>query len=152
MSAKIISFSAARGALYFCIALIALIAVPQVLGIPIGLLLALESATQSGFWNKMGLSLASITSFSFFLEDSPTLNLVLIGFLALFCALRNSAEKEQVWSNAFVNFGFVLGFLSWHMVVWYSTSETGIIWFVAAFALTLSSMALAIEGPPPSRS
>lgn len=152
MSAKIISFSRARGAVYFCVALIALIVAPQVFGIPIGAILAFECASQSGNWNKMVLGLASITSLSFFLKDLPTLNLVLIGCLALFTALRIFAVKEQVWTNAFINFGFVFGFFSWHMVVWYSTSETGILWFVTAFLLTFSSIALAIETrPAPAR-
>lgn len=145
MSAKLISFSKARGAVYFCIALIALIVAPQAFAIPMGFVLAFECASQPGLWNKMALGLSSITSFSFFLGDPPNVNLVLIGFLALFGALRSATAKEHRWSDAFVNFGVVLGFFSWHMVVWYSTSETGIIWFVVAFALTLSSIALAID-------
>lgn len=132
--------------------LAALLIGPQVFGVLFGAALALESLFQLSFWNKMTLGLASITCFSFFLTDLPTLNLALIGFLVVIGTLTNLARPDRNWPCLLADAAVLLGFSSWHGVVWYSTSETGIIWFVAAFVLTISSIALAIETrPAPAR-
>lgn len=151
MSAKVISFSRARGAAHFCIALIALIVVPPAFAVYIGLALALESALQSGFQTKVTLGVASATSFSFFLTQFPDLNLALIGVLAVLSALGLITKPDTIWNSALANTVFVLGFCTWHGVVWYSTSETGVFWFIAAFVVTLSSIALAVDSSPESQ-
>lgn len=142
---NLIRFSRSRGALYFCMSLTALLIGPQVFAVLLGAALALEALFQLGFWNKMTLGLASITCFSFLLTGLPTLNLALIGFLVVIGALINLAKPQRNWSGALADAGILLGFSSWHGVVWYSTSETGIIWFTVAFVLTMSSLAMAID-------